>query len=801
MNWVGGARRRIKGFSRTDRKIQKEYFERKRFNAKAYKVENRDSKTKVKDKPISSKRESKVSQDLVAFQMARLATQKRGGNGQANFRVLDLGKKKTAPGMSVIGGKLIQTVDLPLSPQETPSVLNLSGSSGGSGFRGSTKKSDNSLQFQKERTKIDQLPLFFDSKHKEDPLSKKSLFMDFLGEKMPVPMSKPQKERPNQQREHLYYPNKQQSVDCGYQTDQSSRYVCSQIPSLGHYDADSDVSSFISNFPHKQRFTEKTDILVADSSQTQANWWAQIAPRKEHRILHARSLPNPSDQILMPHSETRGVYLRSPHDVQHSSSHDNVVQEVLTHQISHSPLMKCKRGKSVNDSSFISLEDTDTTSPGSFFSREPPYYNDPNVHHQYMQGKCLNSPLFFSPNNEPEERIREQSSPCSLSFPNNNAGLQEHSAHKSISSLLNPGISRQLKNKSRTVDIPDSILNYPLDTNNRTNPSLCQYSELSFCRPEKLKNTKDHASKSWDNHQSYKTRCYAPVAPAEAPNQKYALAAATTPISSTPVNYRSSYGDCVETQRVREPQPPDTASTSTFPVSRRDRVSSASNIYLEVCSLEDQVPLQKSQKGKISDKKSHSKINDAIERRPVRNDNSDSDVVKLVNQMVDYVVMDNILHSVLDRKHEGQASVNHHLSKLNLLTEDRVQICDSSSKSPLSFPCKKVCLNPLLNETAQMTPTPTKSVKSVGCETDRPGLVDAACSPLRVVCSHFQAQRRYNTRRYVKGLHVNSKLSPHAQTHRRKSKKTPSEGKQVEKENEETKQGDIRQLILTQPED
>ncbi|XP_041379611.1 uncharacterized protein C12orf40-like [Gigantopelta aegis] len=110
MNWVGGARNRVK--CQNERKAQKEFFERQKLGVNHSKLN-----------PLSTphlKRNS-VSQDLLALQtISRAHSKTKADPAKRPVRKLDLEGFR-----STVTGRKFKQVELPTSPQETPSMLDL----------------------------------------------------------------------------------------------------------------------------------------------------------------------------------------------------------------------------------------------------------------------------------------------------------------------------------------------------------------------------------------------------------------------------------------------------------------------------------------------------------------------------------------------------------------------------------------------------------------------------------------------------------------------------------------------------
>ncbi|XP_059153390.1 uncharacterized protein LOC131939211 [Physella acuta] len=122
MNWIGGARNRLRGPFKNDLKAQKEYFERKRL------LLNKSEKTDgdVVDSVRSRRKKSKVSQDVLAFKRQSKVNIENDSNYRLNYRMVNISSRQVPRvGANVYGGSHVNVVNMPLSPVERHSVLQL----------------------------------------------------------------------------------------------------------------------------------------------------------------------------------------------------------------------------------------------------------------------------------------------------------------------------------------------------------------------------------------------------------------------------------------------------------------------------------------------------------------------------------------------------------------------------------------------------------------------------------------------------------------------------------------------------
>ncbi|XP_046561083.1 uncharacterized protein C12orf40-like [Haliotis rubra] len=109
MNWVGGARKRVK--LQGEKRLQKEFFERKRLQPKP----------RNQFRGSSAVKNGAVSRDLLALQtVSRIQYSDQGHNLSKPVRKLDLDKFK-----STVCGRKHNEVELPPSPNEIPSMISL----------------------------------------------------------------------------------------------------------------------------------------------------------------------------------------------------------------------------------------------------------------------------------------------------------------------------------------------------------------------------------------------------------------------------------------------------------------------------------------------------------------------------------------------------------------------------------------------------------------------------------------------------------------------------------------------------
>ncbi|GFS05983.1 hypothetical protein ElyMa_002952400 [Elysia marginata] len=798
MNWVGGVRRRITVSSRKDRKIQKEFFERKRLNAETAKLGDHDSKLEAKNKPTAPKQGSKVSQDLLAFHFTRKSGQNRGSREQANFRVLDLGKKKTTPGMAMVAGRCVQAVDLPLSPPEIPSVLNLSSPARVStGSRDATKSGDKNQPWFTERPHDDTPQMFshkIDVNHRKNQRCRTAFCMDLLGEKVPVPMAKPSRERTHQQRDEPYLPGQTERAVCGYQTDLASRYGFRQGPRHDHYDADSEVSDLLSSFSQRQRSSDKTSVLASNLPPTQATWWAHN-----------------EEQSFFSHPEPQVDYINRTQSAQpqKGSSHETAVQELLEGRKLKSTMMPFNFNSSENKQPYSSPGNAESPSPAtalsSLFARPSPFYQiNANERQKYIFEKAPAPTYFLS------DSVQIHSTGKENSLSGNKNRFKENFFNDNISSLFNMEPPRSHSSKAWAADTrQNKVLSFTSDQENRTyHGEAYQDKDRAICKRKSPNNCDGNSLDKWgsdgDSYQNDHTMCHTPVAPTgkstERPKQ------ASTPTASSPdIGGSSGYSDCLSNQRYWKPRPrPDTV--STFSVSRKHRASSPDNVYLEICNLENQVSQQKEQTLVIE---AQTETNATSKGMPMRQGGVDSDVLIVVNQMIDCIAMEETVCSAQERAMVKKAihlPVHDLPSMTGLLTKSQKQICDSSSLSPIDSYVmvqeEKLNSNAVLSKGIQVEPTLLdKSVQSEGSEASRPELVDAACSPIRQACHQYQSQQRYNTRRHAGGHHFSSNRSLRPSKNQREHKRISAKAKKPEMGKEANKMNDSEQLHLTQPED
>uniref|UniRef100_A0A2C9LDK8 Uncharacterized protein n=1 Tax=Biomphalaria glabrata TaxID=6526 RepID=A0A2C9LDK8_BIOGL len=121
MNWVGGARNRLKGTHKNDMRLQKEYFERKRLGLQ---LNSSSAKTNV-ESGKSVPKKSKISQDIISFQRQCKMSAANALDMNPNYRRVNLNSR--SQGVNKFG---VNTVHLPLSPVDRPSRLQLASPSG-----------------------------------------------------------------------------------------------------------------------------------------------------------------------------------------------------------------------------------------------------------------------------------------------------------------------------------------------------------------------------------------------------------------------------------------------------------------------------------------------------------------------------------------------------------------------------------------------------------------------------------------------------------------------------------------------
>ncbi|RUS82090.1 hypothetical protein EGW08_010135, partial [Elysia chlorotica] len=694
MNWVGGARKRIRGPNRNDRKIQKEFFERRRLNAAAVKPKEYDTRRKGTHDQKVPKQRSNVSQDLLAFQMSRKIGQNTGSRReQINFRVLDLGSKKA--GTTTIGDKCIQNVDLPISPsQDHPSVLNLSDSPGRScpGDQDTAKTTGHKHTTWYNKQSRDILHRHFgyeeSAKDREKPKSDCVFSLDLFGEKAREHELEPLADSAQQPEERLY-PWRHKSTAYRYPVGATSRTYSQQVSQQPthppYYDADSEVSSLFSGHQDDQRSTLRTNVFA---SPPKTNW----SPNNGHRRLFSQQ------QLLISHR---------PQDDNQIVHYDSLIAKQHTHQAHHSaPVLfhhnSCMTTQPFNTRASECAETSPSSSDLSYlFTKTPCHSFDTNHRH----GSFLESVLA------PEEALSysdPKPSPVRLaenSFPQRNS-CSSSPLYINPCKFMSNSTDNYNTFRALDVDLPSSRGDgeawIPGINNSRSAYKPDQRDRLPFSRNSTtVAQEGEHSSYLTSfSHESENNRWCSREELHERGKQFSASVAKENVQGSvvTPISH-GSYGYCTNSfDKERTPKllPHNTTSNSNFSFSRNHRASSSSEkVYMEICSLEDQVPDQ----NRIGNVK-----NNAVKTKAPRGENPvDPDVLTLLSQMLDFIIMEQTLRSAMKRTPliTGDAPIHQCHGTLGEIAATHQSPCDKSCRSPsdaVSVRHEKLCTDQLLNK-------------------------------------------------------------------------------------------------------
>ncbi|GFO21215.1 hypothetical protein PoB_004772000 [Plakobranchus ocellatus] len=846
MNWVGGVRKRINASNRIDKKIQKEFFERKRLNAL---ITTRDKSKehdlvnhKTPSRSTNQRKEPKVSQDILAFQLARKTSLNKGQREKANFRVLDLGSKKAVAGMNMIAGKCVRAVDLPVSPLETPSILNLSSPPlcSCSEERDLAKENTNSHNIHQnlyEKTGRGQSlqPQNLQESRSQRvgaSVAKPVFSMDLFGERIPRPLRERQQQQQKQMELSLAPPQRETSThqpglfsqEASRQTNQrfsSDQWISPSDHNFGAY-SDSDVSSLFSSFPERRPNIYQADLFAQRDFEIISSPLSRHTdePRfffsGEERVGplsptedHFKSIPNEArSQIGMQRNQATSLMclnLNNEAKMEVFNGFSNIGYA------SSPPLLDSLSGTSRRVVYHHNKGDIHTS--GSALATSHGAYRSNAAQNQYYIGEDS----CFAPNtvNRPTKFcIKENNFNCCNGRMDPIAS--EHSHRKSsrlCPSDTQPGFLNESfdimdnQNNTKNAGVLDAF--YPdCKDNTRYENSICNNRDHTKPTGFEYGKSKSLSNNLRNGYASDGCKRGFDVAVLGA----FQMTSKSNPDSKNSISLKNYYMSALPTF--------EKCKKSILHGARKKNCSSSKEVFLEICSLED----QNSGQTKLSQLSTARVKNKTLitGKTKTTEDTSviDEDVRSIIVQMLDFVEQHEKLHSFLRAKtgaskrggydEAGNVHLKHPFPSLTSLPFDahldNKDTCCAPSDLTVEEPGAEKLNKPVLVDSGVqgMSPLATRSMSS---QTSPAILVDNATSP---VYFHHTRQQYCSGKGPSSEQNVRAKRNSH-KTERNKRKPDVMNVKLLETEqydggddnpdlHDGTSAEDL-QLLVTKPED